>query len=111
MPNIIDPDKFPSLLQTKAEIQYEILMENISDIESDLSDDEEIVLKLASFGQTITMQVTDIGYHGELLLFTGYVDNNPSTLFQHYTQISFLVIVMPREKPGQPPRRIGYGAD
>ena len=45
-----------------ADWKYEKIMEEIRDFEKSLDNDHEIALKLASFGSSITMIVTSIGY-------------------------------------------------
>ena len=45
-----------------ADYQYEILCNDIKEFENSLNDNQEVALKLASFGQSITLNVTNIGY-------------------------------------------------
>ena len=51
-----------------ADYSYDVIKKRIKEFEEDLDDEHEVAVKLASFGQSITMGVTDIGY------------SNPSTL-------------------------------
>ena len=51
-----------------ADYSYKVIMERIKEFETGLDDEHEVAVKLASFGQAITMSVSDIGY------------SNPSTL-------------------------------
>lgn len=92
-----------------ADYQYEKLIEEIRNFESHLDDNHEIALKLATFGESITIAVTNIGYYNpSLIVFYGIVDGNPATLIQHVNQLSFLMIAVPKSKPDRPPRRIGF---
>lgn len=92
-----------------ADNQYEILMKEIKDFESDLDENEEVALHLTSFGQSLLMHVTDIGYHNpSLVFFYGYVNNQKSQLIQHVSQLSFLLTTIPKADPNKPPRRIGF---
>ncbi|WP_339303992.1 DUF6173 family protein [Paenibacillus sp. FSL R5-0519] len=92
-----------------ADTQYEILMEEIRDFEKNLTPNEEIALQLASFGQSVMMNVTDIGYHNpSLMFFHGYVNGQRSQLIQHVSQLSFLITVVPKSDPERPARRIGF---
>lgn len=70
---------------------YEVIMERIKEFEDGLDDDHEVGVKLASFGQSITMSVTGIGYSNpSTLVFYGYVGDQPATLIQHMSQLNFL---------------------
>ena len=92
-----------------ADYQYEVIIERIREFEKDLDDDHEIALKLASFGKHITISVTDIGYNNpNIIVFNGYVEGNRATLIQHISQLSFLLVSVPKSEPDKPPRRIGF---
>lgn len=95
-----------------ADYQYEIICENIKDFESELDDEHEIALKLTSFGQSILLNVTGIGYSNPSIIhFYGYVNGQKSHLIQHVSQLSFLMIATPKAEPEKPPRRIGFSMD
>lgn len=95
-----------------ADYQYEILMKFIKEFEDELKDDEEVALQLASFGQSILLQVTDIGYHNpSLISFYGYVNNQWSQLVQHVNQLNFLLMAVPKADPDKPAKRIGFIAE
>lgn len=92
-----------------ADYTYEIIMEEIKDFEDQLDDDHEVALRLASFGQSITLAVHEIGYaNPSTLTFYGYVGNQPATLIQHVNQLSFLLLAVKKPDPEKPPRRIGF---
>ncbi len=113
-PYTLDPDQVDSLIRDRknADFQYEILMEYIKEFESELNDNEEIALLLTSFGQSIVLQVTDIGYHNpSLITFYGYVNNQPAQLIQHVTQLNFLLTSAPKIDPTKPAKRIGFISD
>lgn len=106
-------DLYPTAAQIRnyqlADYQYEIIMESIKDFESELDNEHEIALKLTSFGETITLAVTDIGYHNpSIIIFYGYVNGKPAKLIQHISQLSFLMIAVPKNEPDRPARRIGF---
>lgn len=74
-----------------------------------LDEDHEIALRLASFGQSITLSVVDIGYSNpSTLVFHGYVGDQPATLIQHMSQLNFLLLAVKKADPEKPPRRIGF---
>lgn len=92
-----------------ADYQHEILIEVIRDFESKLDNDHEIALKLASFGQSITMNVVDIGYSNPCLIhFYGYVNGQYTELIQHINQLNFLIMAVKKQDPSKEPRRIGF---
>lgn len=78
-----------------ADWKYEKIMEEISDFEKTLDEDYEIALKLASFGSSVTMAVTSIGYQNpDMLYFYGYVNGKNAQLIQHVSQLNFLITSM-----------------
>ena len=87
------------------------IFEHIKESEDGLDEDHEVALKLASFGQAVTLYVSEIGYSNpSTLVFRGYVNGNPATLLQHLTQLNFLLLAVPKSEPDKPPRRIGFVA-
>lgn len=94
-----------------ADYQYEIIRQAIIDFENSLDQDHEIAIKLAAFGQTILLNVTDLGYSNPSLIhFYGYIDasNSRAELIQHINQLHFLLLAVQKAEPGKPPRRIGF---
>ena len=93
-----------------ADYTYEIIMKEIKNFEETLDDDHEVALKLTSFGQSITLSVTEIGYaNPSTLFFYGYIGESPATLIQHISQLNFLLLATKKADPDQPPRRIAIG--
>lgn len=94
---------------TQADYSYEVIIKCIYEFENNLDDDHEIAIKLASFGRSITMAVTDIGYaNPSTLVFYGYVEGQYATLIQHMSQLNFLLLAVKKADPEKPPRRIGF---
>lgn len=92
-----------------ADYSYEVIMERIKEFEDALDSDHEVAVRLASFGQSITMAVTDIGYSNpSTLVFYGLVSGQPATLIQHMSQLNFLLLAVKKENSEKPPRRIGF---
>ena len=92
-----------------ADFQYEILMNYIAKFEENLTENEEIALKLTSFGQSLVLNVTDIGYHNpSIITFRGYVNGQYSELIQHVSQLNFLLTSVPKQESNRPARRIGF---
>ena len=88
---------------------YEVIIERIKDFEDSLDDEHEVALKLASFGQSITMSVTGIGYSNpSTLVFHGFVGEKNATLIQHMSQLNFLLLSVEKSDPSKPARRIGF---
>ncbi len=92
-----------------ADWKYEKIIEQIVEFEKSLDPDHEIALHLASFGSSILMQVTDIGYQNpDILYFYGIVNGKPAELVQHASQLNFLLTSVEREDKTKPARRIGF---
>lgn len=90
-----------------ADYQYEIITEAILEFQNDLNDDQDVALFLASFGQSVVMQVTCIGYSNPSLIhFHGFVNGRESELIQHVSQLSFLLTSTPKDDPEREPIRI-----
>lgn len=92
-----------------ADYSHELIMEEIKRFEADLDDEHEVALKLTSFGQSITLSVTDIGYaNPSTLFFYGFVGDQQATLIQHMSQLNFLLLAVKKSDPAKPARRIGF---
>ena len=92
-----------------ADYSYQVILERIKEFEEELDDEHEVAIMLASFGQSITMSVIDIGYSNpSTLVFYGYVSNQRATLIQHMSQLNFLLVAVKKSDPEKPPRRIGF---
>ena len=93
----------------QASYAYETIMKRIKDFQDSLDDNHEVGVMLASFGQSITMTVYNIGYtNPNTLIFYGFVNGKDATLIQHMTQLNFLLLAMEKNDPAKPPRRIGF---
>ena len=97
----IKPPSLPVIKDYKmADTQYKVIMERIKEFEDDLDDEHEVAIKLASFGQSILLSVTDIGFSNPFtLVFYGFVDGQPATLIQHMSMLNFLLIAVKKEDP------------
>ncbi len=86
------------------------LLSKINQFDAELNAEQEVGLKLVSFGQTITFHVSAIGfYNPSLVVFAGLTDDgNRVELVQHVSQISFVLIALPKLNPEQPKRKIGF---
>lgn len=95
-----------------ADWKYKKIMEQIRDFESELDDDHEVALHLASFGTSMVMAVTELGYQNpDMLYFYGKVDGKDAQLIQHINQLNFLLLAVEKQTPNAPPRRIGFALD
>lgn len=92
-----------------ADYQHEAILRHIKTFEGSLDDEHEVALKLSSFGQSITISVTHIGFSNpSILTFSGYVGDSPAQLIQHVSQLSFLLVSAKKTDPEKPARRIGF---
>ena len=95
-----------------ADWKYEKIVEQIRDFEAELDDEHEVALHLASFGTSMVMAVTDIGYQNpDMLYFYGTVNGQVAQLIQHISQLNFLLLAVKKAVPSAPPRRIGFALD
>lgn len=112
--NITMPDldllntRLPPLPDPPAKWAYERIARQINDFEAELSDDEEIGLRLVATPDTSVMHINDIGYWGpDMLIYHGANEHGkPMQLMQHYTQMSILLTAVPKFE--QKARRIGF---
>jgi hypothetical protein len=89
---------------------HERLVRWINDFDASLDDQHEVGARLVSFGQTIIFHLEAIGYwNPSLIVFYGTTDDDdPVELIQHVSQISVLLMKLPRKDPSQP--KIGFSA-
>lgn len=97
------------LESTAEQVAIHILNE-IQKYQSNLSDTEDVAMKLVQFSQSITILVQGIGYSGyNLVCFHGRdTEGKPMELIQHVQQLNFLLMVMPKPEPDIPKRKIGF---
>ena len=111
----IDLPDFNAILPreyNEADWQYEKICEQIKEFQDSLDSDHEIALQLTNFGQSIILNVTDIGYQNSCLIYYyGYANGKYCQLIQHISQINFLLMSVPKPDPAKPARRvlIGFG--
>lgn len=92
-----------------SDTQFELIKKYIEEFEDSLDTEHEVGVMLTNFGQSVLMQVTEIGYEKSVMLvFKGYVNGKPSTLIQHISQLNFLLTSMDRKEPEKPKRKIGF---
>jgi hypothetical protein len=108
----------PSPLVTNVEANYasefhKRLVAWINDFDSQLDQQHEVGVRLVSFGQTVVFHLADISYwNPSLIVFKGAMeDGQPVELIQHVSQISILLMRLPRKDPNQPKTRIGFTQD
>ncbi|WP_222104833.1 DUF6173 family protein [Klebsiella quasivariicola] len=82
----------------------------INDFHRDLDNEHEVGGQLASFGKSIELHFTDIGYwNPSLISFIGQLeDGSPVELIQHVNQINVLLIKKKRLNPDEAKRPIGF---
>lgn len=106
--NALDVDAL-TINYDMAEWPYEKIREQIKEFQDELDDDHEVALMLTNFGQSIILNVTDIGFQNpNLIYYYGEVNGNYCQLIQHVSQISFLLMAVRRSDPNKPARRIGF---
>lgn len=93
-----------------AKWQYKKIREQIKEFQDSLDNEHEIALMLTNFGQSVVLNVTDVGYQNPCLIYYyGTVNGNECQLIQHISQINFLLMSVKKADASRPPRRIGFG--
>ena len=109
IPNFSVPElRMQKLPDPPAQWAYERIARQINDFEKDLTEDEEIGLRLVATPDTSVMHIEDIGYWGpDMLIYHGRNEHGkPMQLMQHYTQMSILLTAVPKAE--EKPNRIGF---
>lgn len=86
------------------------LFDHIREFEAQTDTTMEVGVRLVSFGQAVTFRVIGVGYtQPNLVWFEGQVDDGSSVrLIQHLSQLSFLLMRVPRVRPEAPRVPIGF---
>lgn len=87
------------------------LHHQIITFQTNLPNEDDVVMMLVQFGQSVTLRISNIGYIGyNLVCFFFGKDNkgNDLELIQHISQLSFLLQVAPKAQPNDPKRTIGF---
>jgi Family of unknown function (DUF6173) len=88
------------------------ILKMIQDFDDKLKENEEVGIKLVSFGgQAVMIHVESLScWDPSLVCFTGYTsqEGQYTQLIQHVSQISFLLMALPRLKPENPKGKIGF---
>lgn len=107
--------KVPELVNTPAQNLasefYNRIIKMINDFDAEIAQTDEVGIKLVTFGNAITFNVTHVGYSNpSLIMFSGIRLDNGSyvNLVQHVSQISFLLTAVPRSNPEEPKKQIGF---
>lgn len=89
---------------------YHRLTEWITNFDKSLDEEHEVGVRLVSFGQTIIFHLTDMSYwNPSLIRFDGVTEGGGEVeLIQHVTQISILLMKLPRRDPTVPKQPIGF---
>ena len=94
---------------TSAAECFETLKNEITTFQDNLDDGHDVCIMLASFGQSIVMEVTAIGFRNSgTLCFQVFVNGSPAQLIQYYTQLNFMLLSVPKPEPEKKPNRIGF---
>lgn len=86
------------------------LYEALCSYQESLADEDDMVLAVAHFGETVNIIVNKVGYIGyNLIVFYGEDSyGKPQKLIQHINQLDFLLSAQPKEIPEAPRRQIGF---
>ncbi len=91
---------------------YKRLCVWINKFDKQLDNKYEVGVRLVNFGQAITFHLEDIGYSDPYLIcFRGRTNSDdPVELVQHISQISILLMKLPRKHPDKPKKPFGFAS-
>ena len=84
----------------------------INEFNNSLDEANEVGVRLVSFGQTVVFHLEDLGHwNPSLISFRGVTaDGEPVELIQHVSQISILLMKLPRRNPDHSRTQFGFHA-
>jgi hypothetical protein len=90
---------------------HERLTRWIHQFNAGLDEDHEVGVRLVNFGQSVVFHLQRINYwNPSLISFSGTTeDGNPVELIQHVSQISILLLKLPRNDVSKP--KIGFSVE
>ncbi|MGG3450677.1 MULTISPECIES: DUF6173 family protein [Bacillaceae] len=96
--------------QNLASELYKHLKKRAEDFDNKLDGSQGVGVKLIPSGQSVTFQVTALGYcDPSLIIFAGVTDSGLEVqLIQHVSQLNFLLMAMPRPNPKEPKIPLGF---
>lgn len=96
---------------SRAESAYKTVKELMLSFEKSLSPEEEVGLKLVSFGNNIAYYIASLNYRDPDIIIFNCIDptneKNAVTLIQHFSQLNVLLLRLPKASEGEA-RRIGF---
>ena len=89
------------------------IIRHVKDFESNLNDEQEVMILAASFGSSVTFYVNTIEFNRpNLIIFHGTTETGGSTrLIQHCNQLNFLLQAVPKHDPDEKRAPIGFTHD
>ncbi|MBR2207921.1 MAG: hypothetical protein IJ859_03835 [Synergistaceae bacterium] len=86
------------------------LMQIVKDFEETLNDEQETGLKIISLGNASIYYVKEIDYRSPYILVFHCVTQNgeKAVILQHYSQLNFVLIVLPKLNAEKSARRVGF---
>ncbi|WP_050184332.1 DUF6173 family protein [Domibacillus robiginosus] len=95
--------------QSASEV-YKHLKKRAEDFDNKLDGTQGVGVKLIPSGQSVTFQVTALGYcDPSLIIFAGVTESGLEVqLIQHVSQLNFLLMAMPRPNPKEPKIPLGF---
>ncbi|MBK0415209.1 hypothetical protein JD974_12415 [Chromobacterium haemolyticum] len=106
-PGMPPPYPLPAV-RSIPEAAFDTLVSQITCFEKETSNSEVVGALLASFGQAVTIQLKSLSRDGQFICMVGFTDDgSEATLIQHYSQVSLLLLKMPKPA-GFEKQRIGF---
>ena len=104
------PEPVNTTGQNLASELYKHLKKKAEEFDNKLDGSQCVGVKLIPSGQSVTFQVTALGYcDPSLIIFAGVTENGLEVqLIQHVSQLNFLLMAMPRPNPKEPKTPLGF---
>lgn len=89
--------------KSQQEYAFDTLVEEIRAFERTLARTEAVGTLLASFGQSVMLNIRTVKRAGQFICMEGITgDGSEASLVQHYTQTSMLLLKVKTEEPRRP---------
>jgi hypothetical protein len=111
--SISQPGPNPIVVAAQSNLASEFhkrLAKLIAEFDESLDQGHEVGVRLVNFGQSIVFHLQKMGHwNPSLLFFIGVTDDgNPVRLIQHVSQISVLLMKLPRKDTSKPKQPFGF---
>jgi hypothetical protein len=86
---------------------------SINDFWANIGNDYEVGMQLTSLGQGVQVYLNNLTYYEpHLIIFDSeFSDGTKMRIVQHVTQLNYAIIALPKQRPNEQKRKIGFRCD